>query len=280
MQVIETIDALRAARAAFWPLGLVPTMGCLHAGHLSLVAQARQENGATAVSIFVNPTQFGPREDFARYPRDMERDLHLLAEANVDLVFAPTVSTMYPEGFGTYVVLPAADEVLEGSARPDHFRGVATVVCKLLNIVQPTRAYFGQKDAQQTVVVRQMIRDLNLPTSIVVAPTVREADGLALSSRNTYLSAEQRATAPVLYRALETARQRYAAGERAGEALRQTIRAVLASAPLVSLEYVSVADPLTLRELVAVGRDGALLSLAARLGSVRLIDNLLLEPLG
>ena len=280
MQVIETIDALRAARAAFWPLGLVPTMGCLHAGHLSLVAQARQENGATAVSIFVNPTQFGPREDFARYPREMERDLHLLAEANVDLVFAPTVSTMYPEGFGTYVVLPAADEVLEGSARPDHFRGVATVVCKLLNIVQPTRAYFGQKDAQQTVVVRQMIRDLNLPTSIVVAPTVREADGLALSSRNTYLSAEQRATAPVLYRALETARQRYAAGERAGEALRQTIRAVLASAPLVSLEYVSVADPLTLRELVAVGRDGALLSLAARLGSVRLIDNLLLEPLG
>ena len=280
MQVIATIDALRAARAAFGPLGLVPTMGCLHAGHLSLVAQARQENGATAVSIFVNPTQFGPREDFARYPRDMERDLHLLAEAKVDLVFAPTVSTMYPEGFGTYVVLPAADEVLEGSARPDHFRGVATVVCKLLNIVQPTRAYFGQKDAQQTVVVRQMIRDLNLPTSIVVAPTVREADGLALSSRNTYLSAEQRATAPVLYRALEAARQHYAAGERAGEALRQTIRAVLASAPLVGLEYVSVADPLTLRELVAVGRDGALLSLAARLGSVRLIDNLLLEPLG
>ena len=278
MQVIATIDALRAARAAFGPLGLVPTMGYLHAGHLSLVAQARQEHGATAVSIFVNPTQFGPREDFARYPRDMERDLHLLAEANVDLVFAPTVSTMYPEGFGTYVVLPAADEVLEGSARPDHFRGVATVVCKLLNIVQPTRAYFGQKDAQQTVVVRQMIRDLNLPTSIVVAPTVREADGLALSSRNTYLSAEQRAAAPVLYRALEAARQRYAAGERASEALRQTICAVLASAPLVSLEYVSVADPLMLRELVVVGRDGALLSLAARLGSVRLIDNLLLEP--
>ncbi|MEI6180826.1 MAG: pantoate--beta-alanine ligase [Chloroflexales bacterium] len=279
MQVIATVDALRAARAAFGPLGLVPTMGYLHAGHLSLVAQARQENGATAVSIFVNPTQFGPREDFARYPRDMERDLHLLAEAKVDLVFAPTVSTMYPEGFGSYVVLPAADEVLEGSARPDHFRGVATVVCKLLNIVQPTRAYFGQKDAQQTVVVRQMVRDLNLPTSIVVAPTVREADGLALSSRNTYLSAEQRAAAPVLYRALEVARQQYAAGERAGEALRQTIRAVLASAPLVSLEYVSVADPFTLRELVVVGRDGALLSLAARLGSVRLIDNLLLEPM-
>ncbi len=279
MQVIVTIDALRAARAAYGPLGLVPTMGYLHAGHLSLVAQARQENGATAVSIFVNPTQFGPREDFARYPRDMERDLHLLAEANVDLVFAPTVSTMYPEGFGTYVVLPSADEVLEGSARPDHFRGVATVVCKLLNIVQPTRAYFGQKDAQQTVVVRQMIRDLNLPTSIVVAPTMREADGLALSSRNTYLSAEQRTTAPVLYQALDTARQRYAAGERAGEALRQTIRAVLSSAPLVSPEYVSVADPLTLRELVTVGREGALLSLAARLGSVRLIDNLLLEPM-
>ncbi|NTW04184.1 MAG: pantoate--beta-alanine ligase, partial [Oscillochloris sp.] len=223
MNVIATIDAFRQVRASFAKLGLVPTMGYLHAGHLSLVRQARQECGAVAVSIFVNPTQFGPNEDFSRYPRNMEHDLELLAEAGVDLVFTPEPAEMYPRDFGTAVVLPAADDVLEGSARPGHFRGVATVVCKLLNIAQPTRAYFGQKDAQQTVVVRQMVRDLNIPTEIVVSPTVREPDGLALSSRNTYLTPEQRRAATVLYRALTAARERYAAGERAGEALRQTM---------------------------------------------------------
>ncbi len=277
MQVLSSIDALRQARSQFGRLGLVPTMGYLHAGHLSLVELARRENGASAVSIFVNPTQFAPHEDFTRYPRDIERDLRLLEEAGVDLVFSPPVEEIYPPGFGTYVVIPAADEVLEGAARPAHFRGVATVVCKLLNLIQPTRAYFGQKDAQQTVVVRQMVRDLNLPTSIVVAPTVREPDGLALSSRNVYLSPAQRAAAPVLYRALSAASRRYAAGERDGELLRRIMHEILAEEPLVIPEYVSVADPLTLRELEELGPQGALLSLAVRLGPIRLIDNILLD---
>ncbi|WP_129633129.1 pantoate--beta-alanine ligase [Candidatus Oscillochloris fontis] len=275
MQVISAIEAVRQARASYTTLGLVPTMGYLHAGHLSLVRQAHQECGAVAVSIFVNPTQFGPNEDFGRYPRDMQRDLSLLEAEGVDLVFTPQPSEIYPVGFGTEVVLAAAEEVLEGAARPGHFRGVATVVCKLLNILQPTRAYFGQKDAQQTVVVRQMVRDLNMPYEIVVAPTIREADGLALSSRNTYLNAEQRQSATVLYRALRAASERYATGERSAAVLREVMRTVLASEPAVQPEYVSVADPLSLRELEAISQ-GALLSMAVRLGSVRLIDNMVL----
>jgi pantoate--beta-alanine ligase len=277
MNVITTVDGFRQARAGFDQIGLVPTMGYLHAGHLSLVRQARQECGAVAVSIFVNPTQFAPHEDFTRYPRDLERDLQMLADEGVDLVFTPEVSEMYPDGFGTAVVLPAADEVLEGAARPDHFRGVATVVCKLLNIVQPTKAYFGQKDAQQTVVVRQMVRDLNMPMQIVIAPTVREADGLAMSSRNSYLTPEQRAAATVLYRALTAARELLTSGERRGDVLRQIMAEVLAREPLARPEYASVADPLTLRELVEVGPRGALISLAVRVGAVRLIDNLLVD---
>lgn len=276
MQVITTVAAFRQARAAFDALGFVPTMGYLHQGHLSLIRQARAECPAVAVSIFVNPTQFGPREDFERYPRDMDRDLALLEGEGVDLVFAPSREEMYPEGYGTYVVLPAADEVLEGAARPGHFRGVATVVCKLFNIVQPTRAYFGQKDAQQTVVVRQMARDLNIPTEVVVLPTVREADGLAMSSRNTYLTPEERRVAPAIYRGLRAAEERYLAGERNAEALRQAVIAVLDAEPLLRPEYVSVADPVTLRELERVGERGALVSLAVRLGSVRLIDNVVL----
>ncbi len=276
MQVITTVAAFRQARAAFDVLGFVPTMGYLHEGHLSLIRQARAECPAVAVSIFVNPTQFGPREDFERYPRDMDRDLALLEREAVDLVFAPSREEMYPEGYGTYVVLPAADEVLEGAARPGHFRGVATVVCKLLNIVRPTRAYFGQKDAQQTLVVRQMARDLNIPTEIVVLPTVREADGLAMSSRNTYLTPEERRVAPAIYRGLRAAEERYLAGERNAETLRQAVIAVLDAEPLLRPEYVSVADPVTLRELERVGERGALVSLAVRLGSVRLIDNVVL----
>lgn len=278
MDVITTVGTFRRRRAAFERLGLVPTMGYLHEGHLSLVRRARDECGAVAVSIFVNPTQFSPREDFSRYPRDLQRDLAQLDREGVELVFAPEIAEMYPDGYGTYVILPDADEVLEGSARPGHFKGVATVVCKLLNIVQPTRAYFGQKDAQQTVVVRQMVRDLNIPTEIVIAPTVREADGLAMSSRNAYLTLEQRAAAGVLYRALESARRRYEAGERGGEALRWAMRDVLAGEPLARPEYVSAADPLTLQELDVVGERGALLSLAVRVGAVRLIDNILLDP--
>src|SRR5689334_18554465 len=276
MEVIETIAAFRQARARFVRLGLVPTMGYLHEGHLSLVRQARAECGAVAVSIFVNPTQFGPREDLARYPRDLDRDLGLLRQEQVDLVFVPSVAEIYPDGFSTYVDVRAVTEMLEGAVRPGHFQGVATVVCKLFNIVQPTRAYFGQKDAQQTVVVRKMARDLDMPLEVVVAPTTREPDGLAMSSRNVYLSAEQRQAATALYRALSAAGARYAAGERDAEALRQAMRAVLETEPLANVEYASVADALTLRELEQVGAAGALCSLAVRFGTTRLIDNLLL----
>jgi pantoate--beta-alanine ligase len=277
MEVIETIAALRKARARFGQLGLVPTMGYLHEGHLSLVRLARAECAATAASIFVNPTQFGPHEDLSRYPRNLERDLSLLRDEGVDLVFVPSVAEMYPEGFATYVEVGGVTEMLEGAARPVHFRGVATIVCKLFTIIQPDRAYFGQKDAQQTIVVRKMVRELNLPVEIVVGPTVREPDGLAMSSRNAYLTPEQRQAAPVLYRALTTAQRHYANGERDGEALRIALRDVLASEPLAEPEYVSAADPLTLRELDTVGSNSVLLSLAVRIGSTRLIDNILIE---
>jgi pantoate--beta-alanine ligase len=278
LEVIETIAAFRQARARFGRLGLVPTMGYLHAGHLSLVRQARAECGAVAVSIFVNPTQFGPSEDLARYPRDLARDLQLLEAESTDLVFVPTVAEMYPEGYGTSVEVRGVTEMLEGAVRPGHFAGVATVVCKLLNIVQPTRAYFGQKDAQQTVVVRTMARDLNLPTEIVVGPTMRESDGLAMSSRNVYLTPEERRAAVALSRALGVAQARYAAGERDAEALRQAMRALLDAEPLARVEYVSAADPLTLRELDGLIEAGALLSLAVRFGKTRLIDNTVLTP--
>ncbi|MCG8348171.1 MAG: pantoate--beta-alanine ligase [Chloroflexales bacterium] len=277
MEVIETIDALRKARARFGQLGLVPTMGYLHEGHLSLVRLARADCTATAASIFVNPTQFSPHEDLSRYPRDLERDLSLLRAEGVDLVFVPSVAEMYPEDFATYVEVGGVTEMLEGAARPVHFRGVATIVCKLFTIIQPDRAYFGQKDAQQTIVVRKMARDLNLPVEVVVGPTVREPDGLAMSSRNAYLTSEQREAAPVLYQALTTTQRRYANGERDGEALRATLRDVLASEPLAEPEYVSAADPLTLRELDIIGSNGVLLSLAVRIGLTRLIDNILIE---
>ena len=276
MQLITTIAAMRTARAALTTVGFVPTMGYLHEGHLSLVRRAAAESAAVAVSIFVNPTQFGPREDFARYPRNLERDLAMLSDAGVDLVFVPSVEEIYPPGFGSYVTLPAADELLEGAARPGHFRGVATVVCKLLNIVQPTRAYFGQKDAQQVAVVQQMVRDLNMPTTIVVVPTLREPDGLAMSSRNSYLSPEQRAIAPLVYQALLAVQARYQTGERDATLLRTAALTLLERTPALSIEYVSVADPLSLRELETVGVEGALVSLAVRLGGVRLIDNLFL----
>jgi pantoate--beta-alanine ligase len=206
----------------------------------------------------------------------MQRDLALLRDAGVTLVFAPPAAEVYPPDFRTYVDVQDVTETLEGAARPGFFRGVATVVCKLLNMVQPERAYFGQKDAQQTVVVRKLVRDLNIPTEIVVGPTVREPDGLAMSSRNAYLSPPERAAAPVLFRALRAAQERYAAGERSGEALRQTMREVLAAEPLAQPEYVSAADPLTLRELEQVGERGALLSLAVQVGPARLIDNVVL----
>jgi len=275
MQVVETIAAMRGARHGFEGLGFVPTMGFLHQGHLSLVARAKAECGAAAVSIFVNPTQFGPNEDLARYPRDLPRDLALLREAGADVVFTPQPAEIYPPGFATAIDVGPVADPLEGASRPGHFSGVATVVAKLFNIVQPTRAYFGQKDAQQTVVIRRMARDLDMPLEVVVAPTVREADGLAMSSRNTYLSPEQRGTATVLFRALSEAERRFAAGERDGEALRRAMLAVLAQEPAAQVDYVSVADPDTLKELQRIER-GALASMAVRIGATRLIDNLLL----
>ncbi len=278
MEVVERVSEvrrIRRERAGSW--GLVPTMGYLHEGHLSLVRRAREENDHVGVSIFVNPTQFGPGEDLDAYPRDLERDLGLLRALDVDLVWVPTVEEMYPPGFQTYVIVEEVSKPLEGAARPGHFRGVATVVAKLFNVFQPDRAYFGQKDAQQVVVIRRMVEDLNFPVEIVVCPIVRDPDGLALSSRNVYLTPEQRAAAPVLYRALCAARDAWMAGERDGERLRQIMRAVLDSEPLAQVEYVSAADPETLAELGDAGQ-GVLLSLAVRIGRARLIDNILLRP--
>ncbi len=275
MIVVRDRAALRAARPALPTLGLVPTMGFLHDGHLSLVARARAECGHAAVSIFVNPTQFAPGEDLARYPRDTPRDLALLERAGVDLVFLPEAAEMYPPGFSTRIEVGAIAEPLEGAVRPGHFAGVATVVAKLLNLVRPDRVYFGQKDAQQCAVVRRMIRDLDLPVEMVVGETVREPDGLALSSRNAYLDAGQRERAPVLYRALRAAGEAFQAGERDAGRLRQAMRDVLSAAGEAAIDYVSVADPDTLRECETVA-DGALLSLAVRFGDTRLIDNLVL----
>lgn len=277
MHVLKTVSDVRRSRAGMsgaW--GLVPTMGFLHAGHISLVDRARIDNDRVGVSIFVNPTQFGPSEDLAAYPRDLETDLGLLEQAGADLVWVPDVEEVYPPDYQTYIIVEEIPNRLEGAARPGHFRGVATVVAKLFNVFQPDRAYFGQKDAQQVVVIRRMATDLNFPIELVVCPTIREADGLALSSRNVYLTPDQRAAAPVLYRALNAARAAWLDGEREGDSLRQAMLRVLESEPLARTEYVSAADPHTLAELGPAGR-GVLLSMAVRIGRARLIDNLLLE---
>lgn len=273
MEIAATIAEFRQARGRLGRLGFVPTMGFLHEGHLSLVRRAREECGAVAASIFVNPTQFGPNEDFSRYPRDMERDLALLRAAGCDLVFTPGVAEMYPPGSLTAVEVTKVTDTLEGAVRPGHFRGVATVVAKLFNIVQPTRAYFGQKDAQQCVVIRRMVRDLDMPLEVVICPTVREADGLAMSSRNVYLQPDERRAATSLSRALNTAAALYRDGEHDAARLRQAMTDVLAAEPLAEIEYVSVADPDALDELDTVTA-GALLSLAVRFGRTRLIDNI------
>jgi pantoate--beta-alanine ligase len=251
-------------------------MGFLHAGHISLVDRARRENASVAASIFVNPTQFGPKEDLASYPRDLEGDLRLLEAAGCDLVFAPEASEMYPAGADTFVVPGRVAEPLEGARRPGHFRGVATVVAKLLNIVRPDRAYFGEKDAQQLAVIRAMARDLDLPVEIVGCPIVREPDGLAMSSRNSYLNPEERRAAPILYRALLAGRGLWARGERRGQPLRDEMRRVIQCEPRVRLDYASAADPETFEEIERAD-SSVLLLLAAFLGRARLIDNLLLE---
>lgn len=256
--------------------GLVPTMGFLHRGHIALVEQARAENDRVAVTIFVNPTQFAPTEDLSSYPRSLAQDLEMLEAAGVDLVFTPTDKSMYPPDFQTMVTVNQVTQYLEGKARPSHFQGVGTVVAKLFNIIQPTRAYFGQKDAQQTVVLRQMVRDLNFNVEMVICPTVREADGLALSSRNAYLSPEQRQAAPILHWALTAAQAAYAQGERDATQLRRLMTEMIAAEPLARLDYVSVADGQTLQELDRV-ENGALLSGAVFFGKTRLIDNVVIE---
>ena len=277
MKVFAAISDIRTHRWAdpriTW--GLVPTMGYLHEGHLSLVRRAREDTDRVAVSIFVNPAQFNNPGDLAAYPRDMERDLALLGESGVDLVWTPGPEIVYPPGFQTYIEVEDVTRPLEGAARSGHFRGVATVVAKLFNIFQPRRAYFGQKDAQQVVVIRRMVEDLNFNLEIVVCPTVREADGLALSSRNARLSPAARQSATCLYRALLAAKNAFEQGQRSADSLRATMRAVIESTPLARLDYASVAHPNTLAELDTV-RDHALLSLAVFVDEVRLIDNLVL----
>jgi len=276
----ELRAALAPARRVGERIGLVPTMGFLHEGHLSLLGAARAECDVVVMSLFVNPAQFGPGEDLDRYPRDEARDLRLAAEAGVDLVYAPPVEAVYPEGFSTRVEVEGdLTGVLDGDPSrrgPSHFRGVTTVVAKLFNSVGPDVAYFGQKDAQQLLVIRRMALDLALPTQVIGCPTVREPDGLAMSSRNVHLSPEQRAAAPVLHRALRAARALRGRGERSAEALRGEMRRVLAEEPLAEPDYVSVADAATLKELDMVAGP-ALLSLAVRFGSTRLIDNEVIE---
>lgn len=274
MRIVESIQELRTARAELEsPLGFVPTMGYLHEGHLSLVRRARQECGSVAASIFVNPTQFGPQEDLAAYPRDLERDLGLLKAEGVDLVWTPTTATMYPDGFQTWVSVDELTRQLEGEQRPGHFRGVTTIVAKLFNAVGPDRAYFGQKDAQQATVIRRMVADLNFPTEVVVCPIVREGDGLAKSSRNTYLNEAQRKAATVLFRSLTAAVEAFGSGQREADTLRDTMSTVLACEPLAQVQYVSVADPDTLEELSGEIKR-ALLSMAVFVGETRLIDNM------
>jgi pantoate--beta-alanine ligase len=277
--VLRTRAELRAALADVpRPLGLVPTMGWLHTGHRSLMQRARADNATTIATIFVNPRQFNEAADYQRYPRNEARDLAICGEEGIDLVFAPEVDEVYPPGFDTIVSVGAVARPLEGAARPGHFDGVATVVAILFSLIGAERAYFGQKDAQQVMVIRQMARDLAIATDVIACPTVREPDGLALSSRNVHLSPEERAAAPALRRALLAARARWEAGERSADALRAAMADVLAGEPRATPAYVSVADGRTLAELErVVDGDPALLSLAVRFGPTRLIDN---EPIG
>ncbi len=271
----ETAEVKRWRRKRSGSVGFVPTMGYLHEGHIELVRRARAENKNVAVSIFVNPTQFGPREDFAAYPRDPERDLSLLKQEKVDVVFMPDAEEIYPPQSSTWVEVGNIPERLEGAFRPGHFRGVATVVAKLFGIVEPTRAYFGQKDAQQLVVIRKMVDDLNMNVEVVAVPTVRELDGLAMSSRNVYLDPEERESAVVLHKALSRAQKLWRKGERSAELLRKEMTSLIESEPKATIDYVSIADPETLEELEHI-EDQALVSMAVRIGKTRLIDSMML----
>ncbi|MEE9490897.1 MAG: pantoate--beta-alanine ligase [Dehalococcoidia bacterium] len=271
----ETAEVKRWRRKRSGSVGFVPTMGYLHEGHIELVRRARAENKNVAVSIFVNPTQFGPRDDFAAYPRDPERDLSLLKQEKVDVVFMPDAEEIYPPQSSTWVEVGNITERLEGAFRPGYFRGVATVVAKLFGIVEPTRAYFGQKDAQQLVVIRKMVADLNMNIEVVAVPTVRELDGLAMSSRNVYLDPEERESAVVLHKALSRAQKLWRKGERSAELLRKEMTSLIESEPKATIDYVSIADPETLEELEHI-EDQALVSMAVRIGKTRLIDSMTL----
>lgn len=274
MKTVETTSELKSALNGLdRALGFVPTMGYLHEGHLSLVQKAREENTSVAVSIFANPTQFSPDEDLANYPRDIERDIELLAGEGVDLVWIPTVETMYPEGYQTWIEVDRLSTILEGSFRPTHFRGVATVVAKLFNAVSPDKAYFGQKDAQQAAVIKQMVRDLNFHVEIIVCPTVREPDGVAMSSRNIYLGEGERLAARCLSRGLFLASDAFQGGERKAGVLRKIVKDEVENESLARLQYVSCADPITLIELEKEVKE-CLISMAVFIGKTRLIDNL------
>ena len=277
MQVIKTIRQFRQLRRQITgSVGFVPTMGYLHKGHLSLVRQARLENSTVVASIFVNPTQFGHTEDLRTYPRDINRDLELLGKEKTDIVFMPSDEEIYPASFSTWVDVEKITERLEGAYRPGHFRGVATVVAKLFNIIQPTRAYFGQKDAQQAVVIKRMVADLDMYLEIVVMPTVRESDGLAMSSRNIYLNLEDRQAATVLLAALSLAKQLWRDGEKDAERIRHQMASLIQKEPLAQIDYVSIADAETLEELKTIDRR-PIASLAVKIGKTRLIDNMFLE---
>jgi pantoate--beta-alanine ligase len=276
MLTTNSLLELREIRASMnGTFGLVPTMGALHEGHASLVRRARAECSHVGASIFVNPTQFSPGEDFSKYPRMIERDLDFFESLGVDVVWTPASESMYPPGFQTWVTVEDLGEPLEGKSRPGHFRGVSTIVAKLLNCFMPDKAYFGQKDAQQVAVLKRMVQDLNFPVEVVVCSTVREPDGLAMSSRNAYLSPAERQAATVLYRALCTAKEKYNQGERNAGKLRAAMRSVIRFEPLASVQYISAADPETLCELDRIEKS-VLLSLAVRIGKTRLIDNILI----
>jgi len=277
MIIVTTLEELFYSRSLLdGPVGLVPTMGFLHEGHISLVNQAKNECKSVIASIFVNPTQFGPNEDLDKYPRNLERDLKLLEAAGVDIVWTPTPEIMYPAGYQTWVEVEKLTKPLEGAMRPGHFRGVTTVVSKLFNATRPDKAYFGQKDAQQAAVIRQMTRDVSYPIEIVVCPIFREADGLAMSSRNTYLSPEERQSATVLYRSLSAAKDAFSKGERNAKKLCQVVKDVVGAEPRAQLQYVSCADYDTLAESDTV-TGKSLLSMAVFMGKTRLIDNFILE---
>ena len=277
MIVIENIPDMVYLRLNLKePVGFVPTMGYLHEGHMSLVKRARAENRTVIASIYVNPTQFGPNEDLAKYPRNLERDLEMLDKEGADAVFFPEDKDMYPAGYDTWVTVENLTKPLEGNVRPTHFRGVTTIVTKLFNIVRPTNAYFGQKDAQQALVIKKMAIDLNMNLKVIVCPTVREADGLAMSSRNVYLSTEQRQTAPVLYKSLQLAKELFTNGEKNAEVILGQMTALIQKEPLGKIDYISISDTETLAPLKTI-KKAALVSMAVKFGNTRLIDNIILE---